>query len=100
APTCAAVEGAIPAPTSPAAAPTRGCDADAPTGGCPAAAPTGRSPAPAPTGGCADRGRSSDWMKPAITEIGADAEGATDRSAMDAGDRQRRERPPDSGVGL
>jgi hypothetical protein len=39
-------------------------------------------------------------MKPAITEIGADAEGATDRSAMDAGDRQRRERPPDSGVGF
>jgi hypothetical protein len=39
-------------------------------------------------------------MKPAITEIGADAEVATDHSAMDTGDGHRRERPPDSGVGL
>ena len=76
APTCAAVEGAIPAPTSPTAAPTGSVS------------------------GRADRGRSSDWMKSAITEIGADPEGATDRSAMDAGDRQRREWPPDSGVGF
>jgi hypothetical protein len=37
-------------------------------------------------------------MKPAITEIGTDAEVATDNSAMDASDRKRRERPPDSGV--
>jgi len=37
---------------------------------------------------------------PAITEIGADAEGAAHRTPMHAGDRQRRERTADDGVSL
>jgi hypothetical protein len=37
---------------------------------------------------------------PAIAEIGADAESATHRTPMHAGDRQRRERTANDGVSL
>jgi hypothetical protein len=37
---------------------------------------------------------------PAITEIGADAEGATHRTSMHAGDRHRCERTAHDGVSL
>jgi hypothetical protein len=39
-------------------------------------------------------------IKPAITEIGSDAEGATHRTAMNAGNREGGERSPDDSVGL
>jgi hypothetical protein len=37
---------------------------------------------------------------PAITEIGADAECAADRAAMNASNRERRERSADDGLRL
>jgi hypothetical protein len=39
-------------------------------------------------------------IEPAMTEISADAEGATHRTAMNAGNREGGERPPDDGMSL
>jgi hypothetical protein len=39
-------------------------------------------------------------IKPAMTEIGADAKGPTHRTAMNACNREGGERPPDDSMGL
>src|SRR5262249_32931474 len=67
-----AVEGAIPAPTAPAAAPT----------------------------GAASVGAEIAMIQSAIAEIGTDAKRTADRAAMNAGNRQGRERAADDGMRL
>src|SRR5262249_795719 len=100
---CAAVERTIPAPTSPAAAPTDDCAAGERT------IPAPTAPATAPTGSVGGRamattvesvGAKVAVIDPAIAKIGTDGEGATDRAAMNASNREGRERSADDGMRL